>query len=202
MSSSRLLDELIAALQVMPGIGPVSAARIAYFLLDRRREDGIKLARTLEHSLESIALCPRCRDYSDQKNEPCALCSNVRRADSGLLCVVETPADAQAIEKTGSYEGLYFVLHGRLSPLDGIGPAELGLKELEARLSEGGVKELILAVSQTVEGDATAQFIAGMARRFQLKVSRIASGVPMGGDLVSVDSHTLETSFFYRRPFD
>ncbi len=200
MSSSAHLDRLIEALQVMPGIGPRSAARIAYTLLDHRRAGGLELARVLQEALSKITLCPCCRNYSD--GGFCALCSNVKRRQSGLLCVVESPADVQAVESSGTFFGTYFVLHGHLSPIDGIGAEELGFPLLTERLASGEVREVILATNPTVEGDVTASYIAAIARRYQIKLSKIASGVPFGGNLDSVDEHTLATSIKQRRAFD
>ena len=199
MSSSVYLDQLIEALQVQPGIGPRSAARIAYALLDRRRAEGLQLAAVLKDALEHIELCPCCRNYSD--GGECVICRNVKRRSSGLLCVVETPADVQAVESAGTYFGRYFVLHGHLSPIDGIGAAELGLDKLAEILASGEITELILATNPTVEGEATASYIAALARKQQVKLSKIASGVPFGGNLESVDEQTLAASLEQRRPF-
>ena len=153
----------------------------------------------LKDSLEAIALCPDCRNYSDGGAERCALCSDSHRRESGLLCVVESPMDVEAFEHAGSFSGTYFVLHGHLSPIDGIGPEELGLGVLKQRLESGTVSELILAVSQSVDGDATAEYLAAMARRQGVKVSRLATGVPIGGDIQSLDSGTLASSLQFRR---
>lgn len=199
MSSSKLLDRLIEALQVMPGIGPVSAARIAYHLLDHARDGGLKLSDLLKEAMDHIALCPDCRNYTDAEGERCALCADFHRRDKGLLCVVETPQDVEAFERSGGFDGTYFVLHGHLSPIDGIGPDELGLPVLSARLEEGTVKELILALSQGVEGEATAQYVAALARSRGVRVTRIATGVPIGGDLRNIDGGTLATSLQFRR---
>ncbi|MBQ9275416.1 MAG: recombination protein RecR [Succinivibrio sp.] len=201
MSSSVLLERLINALQVMPGVGPVSAARIAYHLLDRRRQDGLNMARIITEALNGIALCPRCRNYTDQEGELCGVCAQELRRHSALLCVVEAPSDVQAVEDTAAYQGTYFVLHGHLSPIDGIGTAELGLPLLEEILRSGEIKEVILALSQTVEGNTTAAYIAKLCQSLNLQVSRIASGVPVGGELGNVDQSTLATSFNYRRPY-
>ncbi len=202
MSSSQQLDRLIKALQLLPGIGPVSAGRIAYYLLDFKREEGLQLAATLTESLQRIALCPQCRNYCDEAQTLCEFCSQDKRQTAGLLCVVENATDVEAIERSHSFHGLYFVLHGRLSPLDGIGPEQLGFEQLKARFAKDNLSEVILAVSQTIEGNATAQFIATMAKKAGLKVSRLATGVPIGGELTSVDEHTLENSFNYRRPVE
>ncbi|MGN1280627.1 MAG: recombination mediator RecR [Succinivibrio sp.] len=199
MSSSSLLDKLIESLQVMPGIGPVSASRIAYYLLDRKRTQGIEMAKVIEQSLSSISLCPVCRNYSDTENHLCSICSSAKRASDGVICVVETATDVEAIESSSSFSGTYFVLHGHLSPLDGIGPKELGLDVLKKRLETESVKEVVLALSQTVEGDVTASYIANIARKNNVPVSKIATGVPLGGDLGSVDGNTIAMSLNYRR---
>lgn len=199
MSSSKLLDRLIEALQVMPGIGPVSAARIAYHLLDHARDGGLKLSDLLKEGLEHIALCPDCRNYTDEEGQRCGLCGDFHRRSKGVICVVETPQDVEAFERSGVYDGTYFVLHGHLSPIDGIGPEELGLPILSQRLEDPEIKELILALSQGVEGEATAQYIAAIARKNNVRVSRIATGVPIGGDLRNIDSGTLATSLRFRR---
>lgn len=199
MSSSKLLDRLIEALQVMPGIGPVSATRIAYHLLDHARDGGLKLSDLLREGLEHIALCPDCRNYTDAEGQSCAICSDFHRRNKGVICVVETPQDVEAFERSGGFDGIYFVLHGHLSPIDGIGPNELGLSILAQRLKDDGIQELILALSQGVEGEATAQYIAAIAKNHQVRVSRIATGVPIGGDLRNIDSSTLATSLRFRR---
>lgn len=199
MSASQYLDRLISALRLMPGIGPVSASRIACYLLERRRTDGIEMAETILESLKNITSCPDCRNYKDPEGELCAFCADPSRRTLGQLCVVESPLDVQAIENSGSFKGCYFVLHGRISPLDGIGPEELGFALLQKRLATGEVKEMILAISQTVEGEATAQYLAALAGKYQVAVSRIATGVPLGGSLESVDQDTLASSFIYRR---
>lgn len=199
MSSSKLLDQLIAALQVMPGVGPRSASRIAYALLDRRRQEGLHLSEVLHEALSRIELCPCCRNYSD--GGLCGLCSNVRRRESGLVCVVESPSDVQAVESSGTFFGTYFVLHGHLSPIEGIGGRELGLDVLQQRFATGEIKELILATNPTVEGDATAAYIAAMAGHYDIALSKIAAGVPQGVDLTSVDEYTLAASIAQRRPY-
>ena len=199
MSSSALLDKLIEALQVMPGIGPVSAARIAYHLLDQKRAEGMTMADVLKDALSHISLCPVCHNYTDEEDQCCALCEDLRRQDKGIVCVVETPQDVEAIESSASFRGLYFVLHGHLSPLDGIGPEELGLDVLAKRLASGDIKEIILALSQSVEGDATAQYIAALAKNYGVLTSKVATGVPIGGDIRSTDGSTLATSIENRR---
>ncbi len=200
MASSELLNRLIKALTIQPGVGPRSAARTAYFLLDRRREDAKVLAQILSEAMERIGRCPRCHDYSDD-SKTCLICSSVKRSLTGQLCIVETPLQVQAIENAGVFFGQYFILHGHLSPIDGIGPEELGFDDLENRLKEGNITELILATNPTVEGDATASFISAIAKKYGLKVTKIASGVPVGGDLDNIDSGTLGASLENRRPF-
>jgi recombination protein RecR len=198
VSRTPLLDQLMEALRCLPGVGPKSAQRMAFYLLERDREGGRRLARVLEQAMQRIGHCKRCRTLSEA--EVCHLCSNPRR-DPGLLCVVETPAEVWAIEQAINYAGLYFVLNGRLSPLDGVGPREIGLDRLERRLGEGGVRELILATNPTVEGEATAQYIAELARAQGVKATRIAHGVPLGGELEYVDGGTLSHAFAGRSEF-
>ena len=192
MAERSLLNQLIDALRCLPGVGPKSAQRMAFHLLDHDREGGRRLAQVLGESMERINRCARCRTLSER--ELCALCANPNR-DPSLLCVVENPSEIVAIEQATGYRGLYFVLGGRLSPLDGLGPAQLGLDVLEARLKEGGLVELILAVSATVEGIATSNYIAEQAARHQVRVTRIAHGVPLGGELEHVDGGTLAHAF-------
>ena len=199
MSASPLLEKLIKSLQIMPGIGPRSAVRIAYHLLDRRREESVQLADILKEAVEKIGLCSHCRDYSEE--EVCPICASFKRKQSGQLCVVETPSDLLAVESSGNYFGQYFVLHGHLSPIDGFGPTELGIDILMKRLSAGKVKELILATNPTVEGDATASYIAALAKRYNISVSKLASGVPLGGDLDNIDEQTIAASLAHRRPY-
>lgn len=198
MSASALLDRLIKALQIQPGVGPRSAARIAYHLLDQRREDAVVLGQTLIEAMQHITLCQRCRNYCDEAI--CAICNNLQRQQSRQLCVVESPADVEAIEQSHNYQGLYFVLHGHLSPIDGIGVKELGLPLLDHILSLGQIDELILATNPTLEGDATAGLIAEMAQSYRIaKISKIASGVPLGGSLDNIDQKTLASSLSNRR---
>jgi len=192
MAERSLLNQLIDALRCLPGVGPKSAQRMAFHLLDHDREGGRRLARTLGEAMERINRCARCRTLSER--ELCALCANPNR-DPSLLCVVENPSEIVAIEQATGFRGLYFVLGGRLSPLDGLGPAQLGLDVLEARLKERGLAELILAVSATVEGIATSNYIAEQAARHQVRVTRIAHGVPLGGELEHVDGGTLAHAF-------
>lgn len=190
--SRPLLGALIEALRCLPGVGPKSAQRMAFHLLERDREGGRRLARVMAEAMEKIGRCRRCRTLSEQGD--CALCTNPER-DVGLLCVVENPSEVMAIEQATDYRGLYFVLGGRLSPLDGIGPRELGLEELAARLVEGEVREVILAVNPTVEGAATVHYLAELARQQGVRATRIAQGVPVGGEIEYVDSGTLRHAF-------
>jgi len=196
MAERSLLNQLVDALRCLPGVGPKSAQRMAFHLLQRDREGGRHLASVLADAVERIKRCKRCRTLSER--ELCGLCANPNR-DGTLLCVIEHPSEIMAIEQATGFRGLYFVLGGRLSPLDGIGPAELGLDLLEARLREEDIKELILAISPTVEGGATSHYIADIAARHQVKTTRIAHGVPLGGELEYVDGGTLAHAFAGRQ---
>lgn len=196
MSTSTLLEQLIEALRGLPGVGPKSAQRMAYHLLERNREGGMRLSLALKEAVEKVGHCERCRDFSEQ--ELCATCASASR-ERHLLCAVESPADRRVIEHATGYRGMYFVLQGRLSPLDGIGPRELGLDRLAARLAEGEVKELIIATNPTVEGEATAHYLAQLARQFDVRPSRLAHGVPLGGELEYVDRGTLAHAFGSRQ---
>ena len=193
---SPLLAQLIQALQCLPGVGAKSAQRMAFHLLDKNRDAAATLARSLEDAVARIRHCGRCRMFTE--HDECAFCTGKRR-NGAQLCVVESPADVMAIEQSAAYGGRYFVLMGHLSPLDGVGPAELGLDLLEKRLAEGDVSEVILATSVTVEGDATAHLVATMARQHGIGASRIAYGVPVGGELEFIDSGTLSRALSGRR---
>lgn len=196
MAASPLLNQLMTALRCLPGVGPKSAQRMALHLLERNRDGAGRLVEALRAALDRIGHCRLCRDLSE--TEICALCANPRR-DHTLLCVIETPADVLAIEQATHFQGRYFVLMGHLSPLDGVGPAELGLDILEARLDAGEIHEIILATNPTVEGEATAYYIAEMARERGIRATRIAHGVPLGGELEYVDGGTLAHAFTGRR---
>ncbi len=196
MSSSRRLEELIEALRCLPGVGARTAQRMAHHLLERNRDGGRRLAQRLSEAMDGIGHCARCRNYSD--TELCSVCTSASR-DTALLCVVEMPADQMAIEQATGYRGLYFVLQGRLSPLDGVGPRELGLDLLTARLAEGEVRELIIATNPTVEGEATAHYLAQLARQHGVRPSRLAHGVPLGGELEYIDRGTLAHAFGARQ---
>lgn len=200
MQISPLLESLIEALRCLPGVGPKSAQRMAFHLLQRDRKRGIKLAEILHEAMINIGHCQDCRTFTEQ--EQCAICANVRRQQSGQLCVVETPADIVAIEQTGQYNGRYFVLLGHLSPLDGIGPNEIGLNRLYDRLANEPIEEVILATNPTIEGEATANYIAQMCSEFNIVATRIAHGVPVGGELETVDGTTLSHSFLGRQKID
>lgn len=189
---SPLLQRLIRALQCLPGIGNKSAQRMAFYLLQRDRDGALGLAETLADAARDVGNCERCRMLTEEKI--CRFCSSTQR-DNSQICVIETPADLLALEHSSVYRGRYFVLMGHLSPIDGIGPAELGLDLLEQRFLEEGVAEVVLATSVTVEGDATAHLIAGMAQKHGLRASRIAYGVPVGGELEFTDSGTLSRAF-------
>lgn len=194
--TNSLLNQLIDALQCMPGIGPKSAQRIAITLLEKRREKGLVLADVLIKSMKEIGHCDLCRTYTELAL--CSICQNPHR-DPGLLCIVETPMDVLAIESTGSFRGLYFVLLGKISPLDGIGPQELKLSDLDRRLKSDQVQEVILALNPSVEGEATSHYLTQMIKNNHKPVTRITYGVPFGGELEFVDSHTLQHAFGSRQ---
>jgi recombination protein RecR len=199
ISDSRdpsLLDQLVEALRCLPGVGPKSAQRMALHLLERNREGGVHLASVLEAAMERIGRCGLCRNLTE--SELCSICANGQR-DASLLCIVESPGDVMAIEQATAYRGLYFVLMGRLSPLDGIGPAELGLDQLAERLQNEPPAELIIATNPTVEGEATAFYLQRMAQRQDIPISRIAHGVPLGGELEFTDQSTIAHAFSSRR---
>lgn len=192
MSGSPLLNELIEALRCLPGVGAKTAQRMAFHVLERDRAGATHLAEKLAAAVERIGNCTRCRTFSE---EPvCSLCSNPLR-DPHLLCVVETPVDQLAIEQATGFRGHYFVLLGRLSPLDGLGPKELGLDLLATRLAEGHVRELIVATNPTVEGEATAHLLSQIARQAGVRATRLAHGVPLGGELEFIDRGTLAHAF-------
>ena len=192
MTTSPLLGQLIEALRCLPGVGQKSAQRMAYHLLERNREGGLRLSTALAEAVEHVGHCQQCRDFSE--DPICTICASAARERS-LLCAVESPADRFVIEQATGFRGLYFVLQGRLSPLDGIGPRELGLDLLATRMAQGEVKELIIATNPTVEGEATAHYLAQLARQFEVRPSRLAHGVPLGGELEYVDRGTLAHAF-------
>ncbi len=198
MSESSLLRELVDALRCLPGVGARTAQRMAFHLLEHDRQGGERLANIMMAAMQHIQHCERCRTLTEQTT--CRLCSNPAR-DASLLCVVEHPSDVVAIEQATAYRGYYFVLGGRLSPLDGIGPEDIGLDILEQRMDEGNVQELILATNPTVEGEVTAHYISELAAKRKIATSRIAHGVPMGSELEYVDSGTLSHAFEGRRKY-
>lgn len=190
-------DELLEALRCLPGVGARSAQRMALHLLERDRDGGRRLARALGTAMQDIQRCSRCRNFTAA--EICRICADQRRT-SQTLCIVETPADVLAIESATGYQGLYFVLLGRLSPLDGIGPGDLGLDALERQLAAGSTEEIVIATNTTVEGEATAHYLREMAARHDIRVSRLAQGVPLGGELEHTDRSTLAHAFSSRQP--
>lgn len=193
---SPLISELIESFRVLPGVGPKSAQRMAYYLLEQNRSGGHQLAKVLEQALDKVKHCEQCRNLSE---EPvCSLCTSSSR-HSDELCIVESPSDVIAIEQSGIFRGKYFVLMGHLSPIDGIGPEEIGLNQLEARLSSETVVELIIATNPTVEGEATAHYIQQMVQGQNIKVTRLAQGIPIGGELEYIDSGTLSQAFISRK---
>jgi recombination protein RecR len=194
--SAKGLERLLQALRVLPGVGPRSAQRMAYHLLQRERGGAAELADALSGALATVRRCAQCNNFAEQ--ETCSLCSSPRR-DRSMLCVVETPADLAMVEQTLSYSGMYFVLMGRLSPLDGVGPRDIGLDRLLERATLGEVSEVILATNFTNEGEATAHYVAEMLRAREVRVSRIARGVPLGGELEYVDAGTISQALLERR---
>ena len=190
------LESLIEALRCLPGVGPKSAQRMAYHLLQRDRAGAQRLGDAVLHALQAIRHCQRCNTFSEA--DVCERCLSPRR-DPTLLCVVETPVDMNMMEQTLSYQGLYYVLMGRISPLDGVGPRELGLERLMARALDGVVREVILATNYTNEGEATAHYITAMLKPKGVGVTRIARGVPVGGELEYVDSGTLAQALRERK---
>ena len=196
MSASPLIRRLMEALRCLPGVGNKTAQRMAYHLLERDREGGRRLAQSLLRAMDEVGKCLDCRTLCE--SDRCPLCASATR-DSSLLCVVETPVDIDAIEQATDFRGRYFVLMGHLSPLDGIGPQQLGLDQLSERFAGGELKEVILATNPTIEGEATAQYISELAREQGIRTTRIAHGVPVGGELEYIDSGTLSHAFSGRR---
>jgi len=193
---SPLIRQLMDALRCLPGVGNKTAQRMAYHLLERDREGGRQLAQVLARAMQEVGRCRDCRTLCE--GERCVLCASGAR-DNSALCVVETPVDVEVLEQATDFRGRYFVLMGHLSPLDGIGPEQLGLDLLEQRFAGGELKEVILATNTTVEGEATAQYISDLARQYGIRATRIAHGVPMGGELEYIDSGTLSHAFAGRR---
>ena len=200
MKFSPLVQELIDSLKCLPGVGAKSAQRMAFHLLERNRHGGSKLSHTLARAMENIGHCQQCRNFTEE--ELCEICQSPKRKVATQLCIVETPADVIAIEQTGEFQGRYFVLMGHLSPLDGIGPDDLGLDILEKQLATGQFSEVILATNPTVEGEATAHFIAELTQTYDVEISRIAHGVPVGGELEYVDGNTLSHALSGRKNYN
>ncbi|MBP5981974.1 MAG: recombination protein RecR [Halomonas sp.] len=198
MRFSPLIEQLMDAFRVLPGVGPKTAQRMAMHLLERERAGGQRLSSIIQKAIDEVGYCQRCRTLTEA--DICAICETPRR-DDALLCLVESPADQLAIEEAGGFQGRYFVLHGHLSPLDGIGPDAIGLEQLEARVAEGHIEEIVLATNPTVEGEATAHYIAAQLSDYGVRFSRLAYGVPMGGELEYVDGGTLSRAFNGRQPF-
>jgi recombination protein RecR len=199
MKFSPALQNLIEALRCLPGVGPKSAQRMTLHLLERDREGATALSGALLEAVERVDHCSRCRNFTEL--EVCEICADPRR-DAALICVVETPADVLAIEESGGFKGIYFVLMGHLSPIDGIGPVEIGLDKFHQRVKEEGIAEVILATNPTVEGEATAYYLTDMLQSEGVRVSRIAHGVPLGGELEYVDGSTLAHALSGRRPVE
>lgn len=197
MSFSPLLEQLIQSLRALPGIGPKSAQRMAFHLLARNRQGGKHLANSMQQAMEHIGHCQRCRTFSE--TSICSICNNSKR-DHSVLCIVESPADMMAVEQTG-FKGLYFILLGHLSPIDGIGPKDIGMDQLQQRLAEPDIQEVIIATNPTVEGEATAHYIAQLSQQASIACSRIAHGVPLGDVLEYVDGRTLSLAMSGREKY-
>ena len=198
MSPTSAIAALQQALKCLPGVGPKSAQRMAFHLLERDQDGAREILTSLDHALKTVRHCSRCNNFS--VTEFCNICASSHR-NPKLLCVLETPADLESVEQAGIYKGMYFVLMGHLSPLDGIGPDELGVRQLIQLLETGQVDEIILATNLTVEGEATADYIGDIARKRNVKVTRLARGLPMGGELEYMDQGTLSQAFEDRREY-
>jgi recombination protein RecR len=199
MNSSPLIDQLIEAFRCLPGVGPKSAQRMSLHLLERSREGGAKLVEALDQALQHVSNCKQCRTLTEE--DVCRICASASR-NRKICCVVESPADIFAIEQSGTFRGIYYVLMGHLSPIDGIGPEQLGVNQLLAKVSDGEVEEVIIACNPTVEGDATAYYLAEQMKSTNILVSRIAHGVPVGGELEFVDGGTLSHAFAGRKTME
>lgn len=198
MSLSQAIDQLQAALRRLPGVGPKTAQRMAFHLLERDQDGARVIAEALQRALKTVIRCKRCNNFSE--TDLCDVCASTRR-DSSVVCVVETPADLEAIEQTGAYQGMYFVLMGRLSPLDGIGPDDLGFDRLKALIEQEQINEVIIATNLTTEGEATADYLHQLLEGSSAAVTRLARGVPVGGELEYIDHSTLSQAFADRRPW-
>jgi recombination protein RecR len=199
MSFSPLIDELITAFKCLPGVGAKSAQRMTFTLLERNRGGALKLSQALHNAMEHINNCEQCRTFTEA--QLCNICNDPRRAESQQICIVESPQDVFAIEQTSQFKGTYFVLMGHLSPIDGIGPNEIGLDILQQHLQQDQIEEVILATNPTVEGEATAHYISQMCKKHNIRTTRIAHGVPVGGELEYIDGNTLTHAFTGRREF-
>ena len=196
MPNINIINRLINSLRFLPGIGPKSAQRLAFYMLQQGKNESLILAKNIQCAINEIKICKRCHSFSEQ--DTCNICTNLKR-DHNLLCIVETQADIEAIEQTNSYYGLYFVLTGHLSPIDGIGPGELGIDDLIQLLTnEKNIQEVIIATNPTIEGEATAYFLANIIRPKQIKCTRIAHGIPIGGELEYIDTKTLTQALLGR----
>lgn len=200
MKFTPLLDDLISKLQVLPGIGPKSAQRIAFNLLSKNRKKALDLASSMQRAMNEICECKICHSYSD--NDVCNICANQKRQLTNSICVVENPSDIVAIENTSQFFGVYFVLHGHISPLDGIGPNELRLPELENLFKIHRYKEVIVAINPSIEGSMTTYYIADLAKKYQINVSILAQGIPVGGELDNLDVSTISYSLTNRKNFN
>jgi recombination protein RecR len=197
MQFSPLIQSLVESLKILPGVGPKSAQRMAFHLLERNREGALQLSQTLHNAMEHVKHCEQCRTFCEK--QLCDICANPQRQQNGILCIVESPQDMLAIEQTAEFNGRYFVLMGRLSPIDGVGPQEIGLDKLDGILKADAIQEVILATNPTVEGEATAHYIGEMCKPYDVKATRIAHGVPVGGELEYIDGNTLTHAFMGRR---
>lgn len=198
MDDTSLLQQLVSSFKCLPGVGAKTAQRMAFHLLENDRQAGKHLAHSLNEAIDKVGHCEQCRTFTE--NKTCRICADSSRLEA-LLCIVESPTDVLAIEQAANYQGLYFVLLGKLSPLDGIGPEDLGLDQLESLLGQGKIEEVILATNPSVEGEVTAHYISQLAARHAIKTTRIAYGVPIGGELDYVDSGTLSHAFEGRRHY-
>lgn len=198
MSHSQAIDQLQEAFRRLPGVGPKTAQRMAFHLLERDQDGARVIAEALQRALKTVIRCKRCNNFSE--TELCDICGSSKR-DASTLCIVETPADLEAIEQTGAYQGMYFVLMGRLSPLDGIGPDDLGFERLKKLIESEEVQELIIATNLTMEGEATADYLHQLLEGSGVNVTRLARGVPVGGELEYIDHSTLSQAFTDRRPW-
>jgi len=196
MAISKAIEALMEALKALPGVGPKNAQRMAFHLLERNREGAQEIADALNHALQTITSCRRCNNFCE--SELCDICGSEKR-DQSLLCVVETPADLEAVEQVGAYKGLYFVLMGRLSPLEGIGPEKLGFKRLGELVAHNEISEVVIATNITPEGETTADYTQQLLAPYDIKVTRLARGVPVGGELEYMDQRTLAAAFKDRR---